>query len=71
MLGHHVSFAYCRVQTDGRPCRRILDCWFEKFDIRSFVSEHFTAEQIEALLAPPPPKMATLLELIERARKNG
>lgn len=70
MLGHHVPFSFCRAQADGRPCRKILDCWFEKFDIRSFLSEHFTEEQIDAFLTPPKPKMATLLELIEKAKQN-
>ncbi len=70
MLGHHVPFSFCRAQADGRPCRKILDCWFEKFDIRSFLSEHFTQEQIDAFLTPPKPKMATLLELIEKAKQN-
>lgn len=70
MLGHHVPFSFCRAQADGRPCRKILDCWFEKFDIRSFLSEHLTEEQIDAFLAPPKPKMATLLELIEKAKQN-
>ncbi|NLX13196.1 MAG: hypothetical protein GXY44_06010 [Phycisphaerales bacterium] len=71
MLGHHVPFSYCRAQADGRPCRRILDCWFEKFDVRSYLATHFSAAEIEAFLAAPKPKMASLIELIEQARNNG
>jgi hypothetical protein len=68
MLGHSVPFRYCRGVADGLPCRKILDCWFECFDVAAFVKEHYTAEQIESVLAPPKPKMTSLVELIERAK---
>jgi len=68
MLGHSVPFRYCRRAADGLPCRKILDCWFRCFDVAAFVKEHYTAEQIERILAPPKPKMTSLLELIERAK---
>jgi hypothetical protein len=70
VLGHHLHFAYCRSINDGYPCYRILDCWFEKFDIRKFVRENFTDEEIESFLKAPKPKMQTLVTLIEQARKR-
>ena len=71
MLGHHLAFAYCRTGTGPKPCARILDCWFETFDIESFLREHFTDQEIAAFTAPPKPKVQTLLELIEQAKKRG
>lgn len=68
MLGHLVPFRYCRGMPDGLPCRKILDCWFECFDVAAFVKKYYTAEQIERILAPPKPKMTSLMELIERAK---
>jgi hypothetical protein len=68
MLGHSVPFRYCRGVAEGLPCRKILDCWFERFDVAAFVKEHYTAEQIESILAPPKPKMTSLVELVERAK---
>ena len=68
MLGHSVPFRYCRGVADGLPCRKILDCWFQCFDVVGFVKEHYTAEQMESILAPPKPKMTSLVELIERAK---
>lgn len=71
MLGHHVPFSYCRTGAGSQPCRKILDCWFETFDVRTFVNEHYSQEQIQAILTPAKPKMLSLLELIEQARRNA
>jgi len=71
MLGHEVPFAYCRQGALGQPCRRIFDCWFGEFDIQQFMQDHFTAEQIQALLAPPTDKMVSLVELIRKAQENA
>jgi len=71
LLGHEVPFAYCRQGAASQPCRKIFDCWYETFDIQQFMQEHFTEEQIKALTAPPKPKMASLMELIQQAQKNA
>jgi hypothetical protein len=71
ILGHEVPFSYCRQGAFGQPCRRIFDCWFEKFDIQKFMQEHFTQEQIQALLAPPTDKVVSLIELIRKAQQNA
>ncbi|HET6428117.1 MAG TPA: hypothetical protein VFJ30_06900 [Phycisphaerae bacterium] len=70
MLGHDLTFAYCRAPAKQLPCRKILDCWFETFDVRAFLGEHFTDEQIRQALAPPVDKMTTLIDLIQRARES-
>lgn len=69
MLGHPVPFSYCRQLNGELPCRLIADCWHEQFDVAAFLREHFTVEQLQAALAPPKPKMASLIELIEKARR--
>lgn len=69
MLGHEVPFRYCRQVANDLPCRLTVDCWFTQFDSAAWLREHYTAEQIAQFTAPPKPKMATLLDLIERARK--
>jgi hypothetical protein len=71
MLGHYLTFSYCRQTDSSQPCRKIFDCWFEKLDIEQFIKENFTEEQITALLAPPKPKMVSLVELIRQAQKNA
>ena len=69
MLGHEVPFSYCRSPAAELPCRKIFDCWWETFDVEGFIREHFSPEQIRKILAPSKPKTATIVDLIEKARK--
>jgi hypothetical protein len=73
-LGHEVSFGYCRQETGGNPCRLILDCWWEQFDVHSFLRAHLSEDimtQIEqARVSPPPSKIMNLVELIEQAKRG-
>lgn len=68
MLGHPLTFRYCRTTSGDTPCRRLLDCWFERIPVREYADEYFSAETLAKLTAPPKPKMLTLLELIEQAK---
>ena len=70
ILGHHLRFSYCRSCQDGDPCFKILDCWFDKFDVRKFMEENYTAEEIERFLRPPKPKVQTLVTLIQQAQQR-
>ena len=70
MLGHEVSFGYCRLPGGQKPCRKIADCWFETFDVAAWLRAHFSPEQIEAITARPADKRLTLIELIEQARQR-
>lgn len=70
VLGHPVSFHYCRTQTEGQACRHLLNCWFERFPIQEFAQAHLREEEIAALLSPPPSKLNTIIQLIEKARKT-
>jgi len=71
-LGHEITFGYCRRENFGRPCRLILDCWWERFDVRSFLEAHLTADamtQLEhAVATPPPTKVQSLLDLIQQTK---
>jgi hypothetical protein len=71
MLGHDIAFSYCRAPASRLPCGRILDCWWETFDIEGFIRRHYSPQDIEAILAPRKDKMLTLVELIERAKKTA
>ena len=68
MLGHVVAFSYCRSPGSAEPCRRILNCWWEEFDVEAFVRRHYGDEQIERFRRPRTDKVSTLMELIERAK---
>ena len=73
-LGHEVNFGYCRQESSGKPCRLILDCWWERFDVRSFLRAHLPEEvmvQVErAGASPPPSKVLGLLDMIEQAKER-
>jgi hypothetical protein len=73
-LGHELTFDYCRQETRGKPCRLILDCWWERFDVRSFLQANLPEEamaQVErAGAAPPPEKVLSLLEIIQQAKER-
>lgn len=71
MLGHEVDFVYCRQTTGASPCRKILDCWFETFDVEDFMGQHYSPEQIRRLLEPPKPKITSIVELIQQAQKSS
>ena len=63
MLGHDLTFKYCRSTGDGRFCRRIFDCWHDKIEVGRYVKTHFSDEEISGVLHPPAPKLHSLLDL--------
>jgi len=69
MLGHEVTFAYCRSPGGKTPCRKALDCWWETFDVEAFLRGQYGDEAIARILAPPKGKLLSLVELMERAKK--
>ncbi len=68
LLGHPLNFSYCRSANSGRPCRKILDCWFDRFQVQEFVETHFPEGILEDIAAPPKPKMLSLFELMQKAQ---
>jgi hypothetical protein len=67
MLGHLVSFLYCR-SLDRLPCRRLMQCWSGRIDVKSFLEERYTEQEIGLILNHPQPKINQLLELVSKAR---
>lgn len=70
-LGHNLSFSYCRVENNGIPCFKTLDCWFEYFDVQAYFETKLNPEQMQQLFCKPPKtKMVSLLELIKQAQAH-
>jgi hypothetical protein len=69
-LGHQVPLAYCYNMPEGRPCRRLLACWEEVLPrLRSVVAKEMGPEEWRRCFeAPPPSKLVTLADLIEKAK---
>ena len=72
-LGGEVAFAYCRYCGEGRtPCFKVLDCWWERFDVVAHMKACLTEAAFGALAArrPPPDKVTSLVDLIQKARER-
>ena len=71
-LGGPVVFGYCReCGHDGKPCFKILDCWWERFDVASVMTAQVGAAGVEELRrARPQPKITSLLDLIAQAKER-
>ncbi len=71
-LGGLIPFGYCRKHGgDGLPCGKLLDCWWEYFDIQAYVDDVYPEEVIDKIFAAKPkPKITSLIDLIEAARKR-
>ncbi len=72
-LGNPVSFQYCRsCGDDGLPCGITVDCWWEFFDIKTYLKKNLPADKLNSLLNPKPqPKITSLIDLIEQAKNRS
>jgi hypothetical protein len=71
-LGGPVPFRYCLLSDDQRqPCFKVIDCWWETFDIVRYLKDNLPENQFKRLMAARPrPKIASLVELIEQAKSR-
>jgi hypothetical protein len=70
-LGGEIPFRYCRIVNEDLPCRRIMVCWEFRIEISKFLGDHYSVDQIQRALAPPTKtRLDTILELIEKAKKE-
>jgi len=70
-LGHHLAFSYCRVESKGLPCFKIMNCWCEHFMVEDFLRKELDTEEWEKVFnRPVKPKILSLVELIEEAKKR-
>ncbi len=70
-LGHWLTFNYCRQENNNLPCRKIIDCWFERLEIKEFLEENFKKEEISYIFNSSKPKLTSIVELIEQAKKRS
>jgi hypothetical protein len=71
-LGGPVPFGYCKtIGDDGLPCFKTMDCWWEYFDIQTYLKENLSEKEMEKFLSTKaPPKVASIIELIEKAKNS-
>ncbi|MBN2123673.1 MAG: hypothetical protein JW821_05240 [Deltaproteobacteria bacterium] len=68
-VGGYVNFKFCRSENNLLPCRWIVGCWEGRLDVKRFLDENFTPEQQERFFVPPRPKIESLVDMIEKAKK--
>jgi len=71
-LGHQIYFSYCRSENMGLPCFKTLDCWFQHFPVEDYLKEELKQEEwVKVFSKPPKPKLHSLIELAEQAKKRS
>ena len=71
MLGHQISFSYCRTMNDSLPCGKVLDCWHETFPVEEFINSHYTDDERNRMFSPPRSRIETIIDSINKSKKNG
>ena len=68
-VGGEVNFRFCRFENNMLPCRWIVGCWEMRVDMNKFMTEHYSKEEMDRIFTPPRPKIESLLNLVEKAKK--
>jgi len=71
-LGSLIQFSYCMNCSDSHlPCWKVIDCWWEIFDVKAYLQTNLSAEDFQELMnQKPKDKVMSLLELIEQAKNR-
>ena len=70
ILGHTLGFNYCRIMQEGLPCHNILNCWFERFPVETFLEENYSSEEQKAILHPPRTRMDALAAALNKKTED-
>ncbi len=71
MLGHMLPFRYCRSVNNGLPCRKILDCWYDRFSVQDFLTENYREDELKSVFTGYRGRLGTILEIIDRAKTDA
>jgi hypothetical protein len=70
-LGHQIGFSYCEHENNGLPCFKTLDCWHNYFKVHDYLKGTLSVEDFKkTFLETGKPKVFSLMDLIEQAKKN-
>ncbi len=73
-LGGDVAFGYCkRCEADRAPCFKVLDCWWERFDVVAHMRACLPPEAFDRMMQcrPVPNKVSSLVDLIRQAQERA
>ena len=70
-LGHQINFFYCKQENNGLPCFKTLDCWYNYFDVKTYLTDILTKKDFDLIFSnKPKEKIHSLLALIEQAKQR-
>ncbi len=70
-LGGEAPFTYCMQEAGDLPCHRIIACWQPFFPIEAYLRKSISPQRwAEFVNRQPKEKIASLLDLIEQAKKQ-
>jgi len=74
-LGSEVDVTYCLTGGDAeKPCWKIFDCWWERFDVDAWLRARLSPAVLEDLKirasSPPKNKLTSILEIARQAQKK-
>lgn len=70
-LGGAVEFSYCMRCELEQPCFKVVDCWWETFDIVQYLQDHLSGDQFDRVMnARPKAKISSLVEVIAQAKQR-
>jgi hypothetical protein len=73
-LGSPIPFRYCLISgEDDAICWKILDCWWETFDVEGYLKKNMPEAEFNHLMATadkPKNKVSSIIDIIEKAKKR-
>jgi hypothetical protein len=72
-LGGQVPFRYCLTPGHPEPCFRILDCWWQTFDVAGYLGKHLTPAAFDKLLEAKaqPNRLHSILQILDSLKREG
>ena len=71
-LGGPIDFFYCKTcEPQRHPCRKIIDCWWETFDVLRYLKDTLAPEELGRLTCvKPASKVSQLIDVIAQSKKR-
>ena len=73
-LGSPISFRYCMLSgEDDDICWKILDCWWETFDVENYLKANMPEAAFNELMKKadkPMNKVGSILDIVEKVKKQ-
>jgi len=72
-LGHLVPYRYCLRPAQDSPCFKVMDCWWQQFDVESDLRTRVAPELFERLARrdAPPNRLQGILRVLDDLRRDG